>query len=279
MVILSVVIPAFNEQGRLPLFLSTLIEFLDERYLGSYEIIVVDDGSTDKTVEFSKKILGIKGTVVESGKNHGKGAAIKKGVEIARGYFTCITDADGSAGLESFTDGLAMLQISKSPGVVGTRYLADSTVDIKLSRKRHYAGVIFAALTRFLLGLRYSDTQCGFKIFRTDVIKALLKVCHHERFGLDFELLYVAKKNNLAFIELPISWSEMPGSKVQVFRDGVKMFFEMVRLRLRPTGLIKANVMQINAKIYPVLGTVTMDSSQIKLHDQSEEERQYAKTP
>jgi dolichyl-phosphate beta-glucosyltransferase len=247
MIILTIVIPAYNEEKRLPLFLSSLILFLNAVPDLTYEILVVNDGSFDKTGDVARETIGQRGLVIDLNKNRGKGAAIKEGARHAKGLFTCVTDADGSANLDAFLEGVSVLRYSRCQGVVGTRYLSDQRAHQRMSKKRRFAGIFFASLTRIILGLRYSDTQCGFKIFHTKFLNDILAKCQYTRFGIDFELLYIAKKNGIAFIELPIRWSEKPGSKVNIFSDGFQMILDMIRLKFRGNHQLSFQIQSVDA--------------------------------
>lgn len=279
MILLSIIIPAYNEERRLPPYLHHLIPFMSLHLQNSFEIIVVNDGSTDNTAAVTTKILGDRGRVIDLTTNQGKGGAIKAGVDAAIGKFICITDADGSAGVHSIVDALAILVPSHCHGLVGTRYLTDQMEFTKLSLKRRIAGLIFASLTRHLLGLKYSDPQCGFKMFRSDVLRNLLNICRFNRFGLDFELLYIAKKNNVAFIELPIRWSEVSGSKVKILVDGFKMLTEIFKLRLREQNLLVANIDTLGSEDSRILHTTSIADEETKLSKDHQDKHQYSRTP
>ena len=279
MVILSIIIPAYNEEQRLPLFLCDLIAMLEVKIPHQYEIIIINDGGTDRTAELARELIASKGTVIDINPNRGKGAAIKSGIEQARGEFACITDADGSVGLSAIMEALLILLNSKGHGVVGTRYLADQKKTINISTKRLLAGKIFAAICRLILGLKYSDTQCGFKMLRTDTAQSLLSLCTNDRFGIDFELLYIAQKNRILFIEMPVQWTEMHGSKVNIIKDGLQMLSDMIKLKRRAneTLHIARNISALHIVTSIKTRNLTPDQKQLQ-HD-DEARTNYAKTP
>lgn len=229
---LSIVIPAYNEAQRLPCFLEALIETLFQEFAHEFEIIIVDDGSRDNTADVALKILKQNGRVLKLASNEGKGAAIRAGVNVVQGEFVCITDADCSADLKSFKQTYDLLTESNSFGIIGSRYGFGQDKQSTLSVKRRFFGKLFAFSTTVVLGLRYSDTQCGFKMFKAKTIKTILKHCQMKRFGLDFELLYVSSLYGIKFDEYPIKWTEKSGSKVSLYKDGLKMILEMFQVRM-----------------------------------------------
>jgi dolichyl-phosphate beta-glucosyltransferase len=233
---LSIVIPAFNEEKRLPQYLRSIIADLPQHFAERFEVIVVDDGSSDNTTQIATYTLAPlqeRGRVLTLKENKGKGAAVKTGIYAAVGRYVCVTDADGSAGTNSFRAAFDHLSHSQNVGLVGIRYGTTRTDDVGLSFKRKFLGKIFAFLTRIILGLNYRDTQCGFKVFKREFIQAIVPRSRMDRFGLDFELLYIASIHGVEFDEFETQWHEMDGSKVNPFKDGMRMLLETVQVRLQ----------------------------------------------
>lgn len=260
-ILLSVILPAYNEEARIGDFLPALVTQLHKDFYQKFEVLVVNDGSTDQTQQLAQSILGTQGTVINQPNNLGKGEAIRRGVECARGTYICITDADGSIGLSTFQTAVEILQVTHAPGIVGTRYLSDQNAKVHLTNRRLIAGITFATITRLLLGLRYSDTQCGFKAFPNSVAKELYRRSQFLRFSIDFEVLFIAKKNRIAFIELPVEWHEKPGSKVSLIKDGLQMLSEIFHLWIRNSTQVKLKIENLNYQTRPMLRDVELDET------------------
>ena len=228
---LSIVIPSYNEEKRIPVFLTKLIPQLKKDFGNQFEILVVDDGSKDCTAIVAEELLLDHGRVVTLPKNMGKGGAIKCGVNEAKGEYICITDADGSAGVENFKFALDTCISKKAYGVIGDRYGQSASKSVQLSAKRRFFGSLFVKMTRLALGLDYPDTQCGFKLFKSEVAKSIFAKCKIDGFGIDYEFLYLASQFGVKFESLPIEWNEVAGSKVNLWRHGLKMLVEMFTIR------------------------------------------------
>jgi len=271
--LLSVVIPAFNEEQRIPLFLPKLISKLNEYCPRSFEIIIVDDGSTDRTAQISQQLLGNYGRILRLPQNYGKGRAMRTGVMTAQAQYVCITDADGSIGMTAFSQAMGILQSSALPGVIGTRYLGNQDLEIAINWKRLIAGKAFAQIARLILGLHYSDTQCGFKAFNTPFAKRLFEACKSEKFGIDFELLYISQINGIRYVELPVEWREMPDSKVRIFTDGFRMLREMLQLRFAEKRSLQLPIYSLD-RVNALPVTADLDESEtFKSNDNQKKDR------
>lgn len=230
---LSVVIPAWNEAGRLPAYLAEVLAYLDGRG-GAYEVIVVDDGSTDATrarVEAAmREHPGLRLHALPA--NRGKGHAVRAGMALARGRQRLMADADGATRIEE----LKRLEAAVQAGAdlaVGSRALPDPSVAVRARPHRRLAGAVFQAVVR-VLGVRgVVDTQCGFKLFRGPAADDLFPRLATDGFGFDVELLLWARRLGYRVVEVPVNWTDQPGSKVGVLRDGPRMLLEIARARLR----------------------------------------------
>jgi glycosyltransferase involved in cell wall biosynthesis len=225
---LSVVIPAYDEETRLPGTIKALREYLAGR---EYEIVVVDDGSSDRTAE----VAGRHGCrVVRHPANLGKGAAVKSGVFASRGDLVLVTDADLAA---SITE-LPKLEAALAGGAdvaVGSREATGAKV-WRASFKRKAAGRAFNLLARLMTGLPYRDTQCGFKLFKGCAARALFSRAGCRGYCFDVEILLLARRLGLVVKEVGVEWRDRPGSKVRLLRDGWRMFRELLEIRREFAG-------------------------------------------
>jgi dolichyl-phosphate beta-glucosyltransferase len=227
---LSIIIPAYNEELRLPATLESIATFLPA--LGcETEVIVVDDGSKDKTSEvaegFRSKIPGLR--AVSNGVNRGKGYSVRHGMLEARGRNVLFTDADLSAPIEEAPKLIAALQ--HYDVAIGSRALDRSLIEVHESRFREFAGIVFNSIVRIVLRLPFVDTQCGFKAFRREPCRIIFDQQRIERFGFDPELLYLARHHGLHTTEIPVRWAHSPATKVNMLRDSVQMFVDVFTIR------------------------------------------------
>ena len=229
---LSVVIPAFNEERRLPGTLDSIITYLQSRPFRS-EIIVVDDGSSDETAKIAiscrQKFPELR--LLSNGRNRGKGFSVRRGMLEARGKFALFSDADLSTPIEEADKLLAVLSDQGYDGAIGSRAVDRSLIEIHQSVIREQAGIFFNRLVRRIMGIQFSDTQCGFKAFRTERARVIFERQRIERFGFDPEILFLAKRNGLRVAEVPVRWSHNPATKVNLAVDGIRMFLELLLIR------------------------------------------------
>lgn len=227
---LTIIIPAYNEQNRLPLTLAKVRAWLESRP-ESAEVIVVDDGSTDATAEVVKgaqadwpqlRLLANPG-------NRGKGYSVRHGAQEARGRILLFTDADLSAPIEEAPKLLDAL--NNHDIAIGSRALDRHLIEKHQAPLREFAGKTFNLIVRAVLGLPFADTQCGFKAFRRERCTCVFDQQRIERFGFDPELLFIAKRRGLAIKEVPVRWAHDPGTRVAVMRDSVRMFGEVWIIR------------------------------------------------
>jgi glycosyltransferase involved in cell wall biosynthesis len=228
--VLSIVIPAFNEELRLPTSLERIAEYIRNSGRDT-EVIVVDDGSRDRTAavaeSFRDRIPQLR--VVPNGRNRGKGFSVRHGMLEARGELVLFSDADLSAPIEEADKLIAALETCDV--AIGSRALDRSLIAIHESLFREFAGIIFNKIVRFVLRLPFVDTQCGFKAFRRERCRIIFDQQRIERFGFDPELLYLARHHGLNAVEIPVRWAHSPATKVNMLRDSVQMFLDIFVIR------------------------------------------------
>jgi len=227
---LSIVIPAFNEELRLPATLERIATYL-ERSRRDVEVLVVDDGSKDRTATVAESLRSKIPTlrVVPNGVNRGKGYSVRHGVREARGRIVLFTDADLSAPIEEadkLVDALENFDVA-----IGSRAVNRSLITVHESPFREFAGIIFNKLVRLILWLPFVDTQCGFKAFVRDRCQIIFEQQTIERFGFDPELLYLARRHGLRAVEVPVRWGHSPATKVNMLRDSLQMFLDVFVIR------------------------------------------------
>jgi dolichyl-phosphate beta-glucosyltransferase len=231
---LSIVIPAYNEESRLGRTLGRIRDYFASQEVGAdqYEILVVDDGSTDGTVsvaqEWTRELPMLR--LVSNGENRGKGYSVRHGMLEARGRVALFTDADLSSPIEESEKLLAAIRKGNDVAI-GSRALDRSLIAVHQSRLRELAGIIFNGCVRLLTGLPYHDTQCGFKAFVREPARIIFEQQRIERFGFDPEILFLAKRHGLRGIEVPVRWAHDPATKVHMIRDSLRMFSDLVYIR------------------------------------------------
>jgi dolichyl-phosphate beta-glucosyltransferase len=227
---LSIIIPSYNEELRLPATLDRIAAYL-QRDGREAEVLVVDDGSSDRTAAvaeaFRNKIALLR--VVSNGVNRGKGYSVRHGMQEARGRIALFTDADLSAPIEEAGKLLAALETHDL--AIGSRAMDRSLISVHESRFREFAGIIFNKIVRIMLWLPFVDTQCGFKAFRRERCGILFEQQRVERFGFDPELLYLARHHGLHAVEIPVRWGHSPATKVNMWRDSIQMFIDVFTIR------------------------------------------------
>lgn len=227
---LSIVIPAYNEESRLPATLERIAAYIAASGR-STEVIVVNDGSTDKTAQaaasFGETIRTL--SVVSNETNRGKGYSVRRGMRAAQGRMVLFTDADLSAPIEEADKLLDALETHAV--AIGSRAMDRSLIAVHESPFREFAGIIFNKIVRMILRLEFVDTQCGFKAFRREPCRIIFEQQRIERFGFDPELLYLARRGGLKAVEIPVRWAHSPATKVNMLRDSVRMFLDVFAIR------------------------------------------------
>jgi len=230
---LSIVVPCYNEEQRLPRTIEQI-----ERYLAgkgvSYELILVDDGSGDGTRKIMDAAAERNPAVRLEAlpQNRGKGRALAEGVAVARGAEILVTDADLSTPIEEIDKLRA--ELGKGAGVaIGSRALKGSRVEVSQPIYRVLMGKAFNLLVQAVLLPGIWDTQCGFKLFRADVAHDAFAALTTDGFGYDPEVLYRAKQRGVRIAEVPVVWRNSAPTKVSPIKSSIDMFRHVVRIRLR----------------------------------------------
>lgn len=226
-------IPCYNEEQRLPRTIEQVERYLDGRH-ESYELILVDDGSTDGTRQIMDTAVGRHDAVrVEAlPHNRGKGRALSVGVEAAHGKQILLTDADLSTPIEE----LRKLQVALSDGAgiaIGSRALRASRVEISQPIYRVLMGKVFNLFVQAILLPGIWDTQCGFKLFRADAARKAFAGLITDGFGYDPEVLYRAKKQGVKIVEVPVVWRNSAPTKVSAVRSSLDMLKHLFRIRFK----------------------------------------------
>jgi len=227
---LSIIVPSFNEELRLPASLELIAAYVNSSDRVT-EVLVVDDGSADRTAEvaasFQDRIQNLR--VLMNGENRGKGYSVRHGMQEARGEYVLFTDADLSAPIEESDKLLSALR--QYDVAIGSRALNRDLIDVHESLFREFAGIIFNRIVRIVLWLPFVDTQCGFKAFRRESCRIIFEQQRIERFGFDPELLYLARHHGLKATEIPVRWSHSPATKINMMRDSIQMFVDVFAIR------------------------------------------------
>jgi dolichyl-phosphate beta-glucosyltransferase len=226
---LTVVIPAYNEGGRLGPTLAHVAAYLAPRGAGATELLVVDDGSADDTAA-TARTGGAR--VLVHAHNRGKGAAVRTGVLAARGARVLICDADLATPIEE----LPRLEAALDAGAdlaVASRHIAGARIEVLQPWPRRLLGRAFRALVRAALDLPVHDAMCGFKLLRGEVGRELLRAGTIDRFAFDIELMALARRGGWQVAEVPVTWRHVGGSSVSVGRDGLRAARDLVAIRLR----------------------------------------------
>jgi len=229
---LTIVIPAFREESRLPGSLERIASYLArEGRLGETELIVVDDGSPDGTGKVAEEAglrLGLALRVIRLPRNRGKGCAVRTGLAAASGAWILVSDADLSTPIEEW----AKLAAAGSPIAIGSRAMDTSTVKVKQPLLRQAVGRLFNRLVRLLAVPGIQDTQCGFKLFERGAARRLLPFCTVDRFAWDVETLGVAQRLGIGVAEVPVLWFNSADTRVTL-GGGAQAYLDLFRIAWR----------------------------------------------
>lgn len=227
---LSVVIPAYNEEKRLPQSVAAVLDFLRKQPFAA-EVIISDDGSQDRTVAIAGELLkGFPHQILLTPENRGKGHAVRQGMLAATGDYIFFTDADLSTPIEEVSKFLQHLEKDQDV-VIGSRGLPGSRVEIHQNFLRETMGKVFNFIAQIWTFKGVHDSQCGFKGFRREAARKLFGMQKLDGFSFDVEIVYLAQKLGLRLLELPVIWRNSAQSRVQVLRDPVLMFRDVLRIR------------------------------------------------
>jgi dolichyl-phosphate beta-glucosyltransferase len=230
---LTVIIPAYNEASAIQHCIEEVIR-LFEKEADSFEIVAIDDGSTDKTLEIVRDMARSEPRIrtLTNGRNRGKGYTVKHGVLESRGNYVLFTDVDLSTPLTEYTK----LKSKLDEGLdiaFGSRALSNSQLRIKQPWYRVWLGRLankaIQSVVPALKGIK--DTQCGFKLFRGDVARKIFPFQTNERWGFDFEILHIARKHEFTVAEVPVQWSHSGDSRIRM-SDYPKTLMELIKVRI-----------------------------------------------
>jgi dolichyl-phosphate beta-glucosyltransferase len=224
---ISIIIPAYNEEKRLPATLQAVKEYLCRRPWEFTEIIVVDDGSRDGT---RRVAYGGEARVLANPGNRGKGYSVRHGMLEARGEWALLSDADLSAPIEEMEKLWNAADGENAAVAFGSRALDRSLVGVHQPLLRESVGRFFNVMMRLITGLPFRDTQCGFKLFEAHAARDIFSRQRLDGFGFDVEVLYIARQLGYKCLEVPVRWNDVAGTKVSLWR-GLAAFLDPIKVR------------------------------------------------
>jgi dolichyl-phosphate beta-glucosyltransferase len=229
---LSIVIPAYNEETRLPPTLQAVRAYLESSPYPDAEIIVVDDGSQDGTAKVVERLAAGEPRLrlLRNPGNRGKGYSVRHGMLEARGDWILFSDADLSAPIEELRKLMDAVCEHKAQVAIGSRDMDRSLVGVRQSRWRELAGIFFNFVMRAITWLPFSDTQCGFKLYHRDAARVVFARQRLEGFGFDVEDLYIARVRGFRAVEVPVRWNNVEGTKVSLI-NGMRPFLDLLLIR------------------------------------------------
>jgi len=227
----SIIIPAYNEGTRLGATLERVLAYISKQRWDA-EVIVVNDGSRDQTADLVRNFARAHPELrlIENPGNRGKGYSVRNGMLHAEGELLLFSDADLSSPIEEAVKLFAAIE-NGCDVAIGSRWLRPELQTERQSPLRQFYGRVFNLLLRILLGLRFKDTQCGFKAFTRIAAQKIFPLQQIERWGFDPELLFLARKFGFRVKEVPVAWAHAGGTRIQPLRDGLRMFAEVLKIR------------------------------------------------
>lgn len=224
---LSIIIPAYNEEARLPTSLEKLYAFLNSQTY-TFEVVVVENGSQDRTLQVGQEIASrLQNLRIIHIDERGKGLAVKQGILATSGQYRFIADADFSMPVEEIN--FFLPPACECDIAIASRETPGS-VRYNEPNYRHFTGRVFNFLIRLLVLPDLHDTQCGFKCFRGDVAEDIFRYQTLSGWAFDVEVLKVARLHGWQIKEIPVHWFYFPGSKVSIMRDSMRMLIEMLTI-------------------------------------------------
>ncbi len=235
---LSVIIPVFNEEKRVKRGLTEILGFMRKQHF-SWELIVVDDGSTDKTTAIAGRILkGTDSARLIRNPHLGKGGAIKKGILCATGQWIVFLDVDLATPIEELEKFMALR--ADNDILIGSRKMKGAQIIVHQPKFREFGGKVFTLLTNILVTRGISDITCGFKLYKTSLAKKLFHKARLSDWSFDAEVLFLAQKMGAKIKEIPVSWTDNPHTKVTLLKDTINAFLGLLKIRLNDwTGKYK----------------------------------------
>jgi glycosyltransferase involved in cell wall biosynthesis len=228
---ISIVIPAFNESRCIAESVVRVRRFLERTPL-PFEILVVNDGSTDDTAAIVRRFESEGVRLIDHAENRGKGYSVRAGVLNAIGTYVLFTDADLSTPIDELQKLYDIAERDPADIVIGSRAIDRRSIERHQSKFREIGGIMFNYLVRSALGLQLYDTQCGFKLFHRDRTRSIFEKQTIDGFGFDPEVLFLAARRGLRIREVSVRWSHADDTKVRVIRDGLRMIGDLFRIRL-----------------------------------------------
>jgi len=227
----SIIIPAYNESQRIISTLDRILTYVAEQGLDT-ELIVVNDGSRDDTAKIVQGYVARNPIMrlVENPGNRGKGYSVRNGMLNARGELLLFSDADLSSPIEEAPKLFRAIE-EGADVAIGSRWLRSELQTARQPLHRQLFGRVFNLVLRIILGLKFKDTQCGFKAFTRSVAHSIFPLQRIERWGFDPELIFLAKKQGWRIVEVPVKWAHDEGGRINPLRDGLRMFVEVLKIR------------------------------------------------
>lgn len=247
--LLSIIIPAYNEESRLPAYLAGILDYVKHHEI-FYEILVVDDGSIDSTSAAVETIAAENSRVklIRLPHNRGKGYAVRAGMLQASGTLRLFTDADGATPITE----LERLRKAVDAGAdvaIASRALRDASCTVNAHLHRRVIGAIFNFIVTALTVKGIHDTQCGFKLFTDEAANTVFPLQRIDDFGFDVEILFLCQQRGYRIAEVPVNWTDIAGSKLSLFRDSWRMFTDIFKIRLNEiTGAYRPSPLSTDGK-------------------------------
>lgn len=239
----SIVIPAYNEEARIGATLDEVVRCVGANHWNA-EVLVVDDGSTDKTAEIVKSVASQYPVVrlLSNGTNCGKGYSVRNGMLQAAGEIALFTDADLSSPIEEAHRLIAAIR-EGADVAIGSRWLDRTRQTIHQPLYRQFFGRCFNLVTRMIMRLPFADTQCGFKAFTREAAQTVFQLQRIHRWGFDPEILFIALKRGYKVREVPVTWGHDERSRISYLRDGIQMLKELIFIRWNAlTGVYRKDI-------------------------------------
>ena len=225
-------VPAYNEESRLPATLDLIAAWLGSSPYADAEVLVVDDGSKDSTASVVQRFatLDLRFHLLQNPGNRGKGYAVRHGMLEAKAPWILFTDADLSAPIAEIHKLFQAAERTGAAVAIGSRALNRELIGVHQQRWRELSGMFFNRVMRIVTGLALADTQCGFKLYRRDAAQRIFALQKIDGFGFDVEDLFIAKRLGYRIIEVPVRWNNVEGTKVSTLA-GVKSFVDLLAIR------------------------------------------------